>query len=699
MKKIILFTLYLIPVLFLIGLVANFSVNVPVDDEWRLASLFEKIAAGNVTFNDFWDLHSNHRIVFPKIIIAVLAFASRWNINYQLCLSIGLAAITFLAMYKLSSMQVKNVGDDLWHLANILTCILLFSLVQHENWLWGFQLAWFLVNFCFVAAVYALVSNHKLLPNIAVFNRMKQRCCTTINKLFRNGQDARSTRTLNFCGTGILPVIENDATPQIKQSTDTPLPCPYDIQIWIAAGFCFIASFSLAQGLLSWLAAIPAVAALEGNAAQKRKRVIVWMLLFLATCAVYSIDYHPSRKASIISLLNKPFVVIDYFLSLLGSPIVRSPGISALVGLLIFASFLFLVFYFFVIGNPAKQSPAPAIPSPLAMTDRNDISESYSNPNSVMNVVQTATLDGQDAHPTIHLGLRQDTHSNIDLGLQNQALPWLSIGFFSVLSSLFITAGRAEFGAIQALESSRYTTNSILLLIAVVQLGQLFVRGNYQERKATLKRNYKFIYRVVAGLLIATIIVNSQQAIAQTISALLYKQGAQDCLQLINYLEPSDFFNNSPESCLRVLSKKTWLVREGAAIIDKIGWRKFAKNVEFISNTEKVYGYLDKPQTTDKSLTVKQNDAVKAAGWAVWPEKLHQPNIVLLSVGGKKSFFANAYVNLDSPDIAESLKSELYNNARWAVDLSHNNLPIAQTEIKAWVYNPVDNQFVQLRGG
>ena len=605
MKKLILFTLYLIPVLFLIGFVANFSVNVPVDDEWRLASLFEKIAAGNVTFNDFWALHSNHRILFPKIIIAVLAFASRWNINYQLCLSIGLAAITFIAMYKLSSMPVKNIADDLWHLANILTCIWLFSLVQHENWLWGFQLAWFFVNLCFVTAVYALVSPHKLVPNI---------------------------------------------------------------RISIAAVFCFLASFSLAQGLLSWLAAIPAVAALEGNAAQKRKRAIAWMLLFVASCAVYSIGYHPSRKASIISLLNKPLVVIDYFLSLLGSPIVRSPGISAFVGLVILANFIFFVVYFgknfvstslasSVNANFQKQPQIPAIPSPLGITDRNDIAENY------------------------------------------EALPWLSIGFFSVLSALFITAGRAEFGAIHALESSRYTTNSILLLIALVQLGQLFVRGNYQETKATLRSNYKFIYRVVAGLLIATIIVNSQQAIAQTRSALLYKQGAQDCLQLINYLEPSDFFNNSPESCLRVLSKKTWLVREGAAIIDKIGWIEFAKNIEFISNTEKVYGYLDKHQTSNKSLTVKQNDAVKAAGWVVLPENLQQPKIVLLSVGDKQSFFANAYVNSDSPDIAKSLKSELYNNARWAVDLSGNDLPIAQTEIKAWVYNPVDNQFVQLRGG
>ena len=566
MKKFILFSLYLIPVVLLIGFVANFSVNVPIDDEWRLANLFEKIAAGNINFNDFWALHSNHRIVFPKIIIAVLAFASQWNINYQLCLSIGLAVITFIAMYSLSSMQVKNAGDNLWHLANIFTCILLCSLVQYENWLWGFQLAWFLVNLCFVSAVYALLSNHKLLPYI---------------------------------------------------------------KISIAAVFCFIASFSLAQGLLSWLAAIPAVVALEGNVVEKRKRLILWILLFFATCAIYSIDYHPSRKTSIISLLNKPLVVIDYFLSLLGSPIVRLSGISALVGLLIFGIFLFLAVHFVI-----------------------KISE------------------------------------------HREALPWLSIGLFSVLSALFITAGRAEFGAIQAIESSRYTSNSILLLIALVQLGQLFARG-----KSATNRNYKLVYRMLAGTLIGIIIVNSGQAIAQSRSALVYKQGAQDCLQLINYLEPSDFFNDSPESCLRVLSKKTWLVREGALILDKIGWRKFAKNVVFISNPEKVYGYLDQPQISDKFLTVKKNAVVKAAGWAVFPENLKQPNIVLLSFGDRQSFFANAYVNSDSPDIAKTLKSELYNNARWAVDLSAHNLPIAQTEIKAWVYNPVDNQFVRLRGG
>ncbi|XZN92876.1 MAG: hypothetical protein ACM65M_08635 [Microcoleus sp.] len=568
MKKILwLFTLYFTPVLLLIGFVANFSVNVPIDDEWRLASFFAKIAGGNVTFNDVWALHSNHRIVFPKIMMAMLAFLSRWNINYPLCLSIGLAILTFVAIYKLSAIQLQNGGDNFWHLANILTCILVCSLVQHENWLWGFQLAWFLVNFCFVAAVYCLILPKKISASI---------------------------------------------------------------QISLAALFCFIASFSLAQGLLSWLAAIPAVMALEGNVAQKRKRLIVWMLLFVATCGIYSIDYHPSRKTNIFALLHQPLVVIDYFLSLLGSPIVRLSGISALVGLIILASFLFLGCYF------AKN-------------------------------------------------MRQ----------HHDSVPWLSLGLFSVISALFITVGRAQFGAVQALESSRYTTNSILLLVALVQLGQLFVRGSI----ASLNRRYTLVYQVLCGLLIGIIIVNSGQAVAQSQAAFAYKQGGKDCLELINYLEPSDFFQNSPESCLRVLSKKTWLVREGALVLDKIGWRSSAKNVEFVANSEKVYGYFDQLQSGDRSLTINQNTAMKATGWAVLPEDLPQPNIILLSVGDKQSFFANAYVNLDSPDIAQTLKSQVYRNARWAVELSGDNLPIAQTEIKAWVYNPVDNQFVKLRGG
>ena len=146
------------------------------------------------------------------------------------------------------------------------------------------------------------------------------------------------------------------------------------------------------------------------------------MLLFVATCGVYSIDYHPSRKASIISLLNKPLVVIDYFLSLLGSPIVRSPVISAFVGLVIFAIFIFFVVYFgkkivsssvasFMSAHSEKQPQVPAILSSIAITERKDIAETY------------------------------------------QALPWLSIGFFRFYRLCLLRLGGQNLG--QSTRSNR----------------------------------------------------------------------------------------------------------------------------------------------------------------------------------------------------------------------------------------------------
>ncbi|WP_449417175.1 hypothetical protein [Phormidium nigroviride] len=572
MKKTALLIIYLIPLALLMGFVASFSVNFPVHDQWRLVSLFDKVAVGNATFEDFWALHSNHRIVFPKIIITILAFISNWNINYEICLSICFSIVTFAAMYKLSSSQAKNRGDNLFHLANILTCLWVFSLVQHENWLWGFQLAWFLVNLCVTSAIFILSFESKLLPNF---------------------------------------------------------------RLSIAGICCGIASFSLAQGLLSWLAVIPSIVAVGGSIAQIRKRLSIWILLFVGTCTLYFINYHPKRQLSMISLLEKPLVTVNYFFNLLGSPIVRLPVISGLVGLIIFLLFVFFVFH------------------------------------CIKNFI-TANYDRD-----------------------RDAAPWLSLGLFSVLSAIFITVGRARFGANHAIESSRYTTVSIFLLIAIIQLWLLFNKENHIVKV----RLSQLIYKVFAGILICIIFLNSQQAIAQSQAALSYRQGSKTCLELINYLESSNFFDNSPDSCLWVMTEKTQLVREGAKIIDKIGFRKLAKDVAFTNNPNKIYGYIDNPPTIEKPLTIKKSGTLRVAGWAILPDKLEQPKIALLSYRNQKSFFASAYVNLDSDDVAKALNSNRYKQARWGATFSANSLPIGETIINAWVYNPDGKEFVKLNGG
>ncbi len=348
MKKTTLLILYLIPVSLVIWFVAAFSVNVPFRDQWALVPIFDKVTAGTLTFRPLWALHSNHRIPFPKIIMTVLAFISHWNINYEIYFSIFLSLITFGIIYKISETTAKGVSDRLFQLTNIYTCFLFFSLVQYENWLWGFQLSWFLINLCVVSAVYLL------------------------NK---KGQ------------------------------------IPAGKKMFLAGISCFIASFSSAHGLLSWLAVIPSLFALEGTLKNKIQRLLGWMSIWVALVGIYTINYHPKNATyKIDSFGEQPVLPFYYFFCLIGAPIVRYPMLSAIIGLIIFSCFIGIIV-------------------------------------CVIKVINT---------------------SQLKLVLITELTPWLSIGLFSMLCSLAITIGRVRYGVEQALES-RYTTTSLLLIIACIQ--------------------------------------------------------------------------------------------------------------------------------------------------------------------------------------------------------------------------------------
>lgn len=285
MKQLAVRGFYAIPLVVLLWFVANWSVNVPVHDQWRLVSLFEKLADGTATCGDFWALHGNHRIVFPKMLMSALAFCSQWNISLELVASILFAIMTFLMLHRLSATQAGNPKDRLFHLTNVLTAVLVFCLVQHENWLWGFQLAWFLVNLCVVAAIFLLCANDT-------------RGASGAAKLFA------------------------------------------------AAICCEVASFSSAHGLLSWLALFPAVIAMKGTAFDAACRLALWTFLSGVTAAFYAFDYHPHRDIDIGSLATQPMVVAHYFLNVLGSPLVNSPAFSGPVGLGIFSLFMFFFLSF-----------------------------------------------------------------------------------------------------------------------------------------------------------------------------------------------------------------------------------------------------------------------------------------------------------------------------------------------------------------
>ena len=266
---------YLTPIALLIWFVSRFSLNVPYWDQWALVNLFDKVGAGSASFGDFFAQHNEHRIFFPKIIFVILAFASKWNVHIEQGFSVFLAIVTFFLMYKIAESS-SNSHRSLFHLFNILNCFFLFSLVQFENWLWGFQIAWFLINTCVTLAVFVLTVPKKLSPNL---------------------------------------------------------------RLSLSALCCFIASFSSAHGLFSWLALIPSVVSVEGNAKQRKIRLLLWGVLFALSCVAYRVGYSkPGHHPDIFFFFKEPLDTIRYFLRLLGTPIINR-SISGLIILLSFVLF------------------------------------------------------------------------------------------------------------------------------------------------------------------------------------------------------------------------------------------------------------------------------------------------------------------------------------------------------------------------
>lgn len=75
--------------------------------------------------------------------------------------SLLLCTLTSLGLYLLLRRTVS--GSTTKHLALwVLINLFLFSPIQAENWLWGFQLQVFLSNLCLVGAIVCITSGAKL---------------------------------------------------------------------------------------------------------------------------------------------------------------------------------------------------------------------------------------------------------------------------------------------------------------------------------------------------------------------------------------------------------------------------------------------------------------------------------------------------------------------------------------------------------
>jgi hypothetical protein len=124
-------------------------INVPIYDEWLWAPLAIKAFDGTLVAGDLWAQQNAHRSVVPTAIAMALVRLTHWDVRMEIAVSLLAAAATVAILVSILPPSRRTLGLPVFS-------FLVFGPAQIENWTWGFQLSWFLVNLGAVAAVAAL---------------------------------------------------------------------------------------------------------------------------------------------------------------------------------------------------------------------------------------------------------------------------------------------------------------------------------------------------------------------------------------------------------------------------------------------------------------------------------------------------------------------------------------------------------------
>jgi hypothetical protein len=123
---------------------------------------------GTLTAGDIWAQHNEHRIFFPKLLMLGLARVTHWSIKYELAVNIVLAAgiLCLLARQLRQTARALEWQGLLWTIPA--ASVVVFSLSQYENFLWGWQIAMWL-NMLTVLGGIMLLGNPTFSPQRIAF--------------------------------------------------------------------------------------------------------------------------------------------------------------------------------------------------------------------------------------------------------------------------------------------------------------------------------------------------------------------------------------------------------------------------------------------------------------------------------------------------------------------------------------------------
>ena len=268
------FALILITPITTLLIIILFASNVPNYDQWRFIPLLNQLYENNINFESLWAQHNEHRILFPRILMLLLASISGWSIYVEIGTIWLMAILIFILLCHTARRQFGKVDayGRTSHPYKIYICfsILIFSMIQSQNWLWGWQITIFMSVLATIIGYYVL--------------------------------------------------------------TFTPFRQTISLIISIVCGI--IAMLSFANGLLYW--PIGLLVLLVNKNRWPVVSIIGWLIVSILSYIVYFIDYHQvGHHPSLLYGFQHPIKLICYYIIFVGSPICQTGryiGLNFIVG-------------------------------------------------------------------------------------------------------------------------------------------------------------------------------------------------------------------------------------------------------------------------------------------------------------------------------------------------------------------------------
>ncbi len=124
-------------------LVDAYGINTIRVDQWSDIALIESAYSRHLSLSALWAQHTDNRILFPNLVVLLLAKTTHFNVLDEEFLS---------AVTAVGATAVLIIGHRRWSPGALLifylpVAIVMLSFAQNENALWGFQFSWYLVLF------------------------------------------------------------------------------------------------------------------------------------------------------------------------------------------------------------------------------------------------------------------------------------------------------------------------------------------------------------------------------------------------------------------------------------------------------------------------------------------------------------------------------------------------------------------------